>query len=346
MTECIRHSEAKNNEILRIAQNDRKAEESHYIELQIKINPDIEDIVSEFCFENLPCEGVVLAEEAYKDLEMISTTEGTLKVFLTPDACHPELVSGSYIEKVLKEQRELLKSRGLTDEELGSWEFVISDKPNEDWSKKWKEKWTVTKVSDRITVVPDWIEYQPQLDDEVIIKLEPGCAFGTGTHQTTQLCMKAIEKYMPANAKVADIGMGSGILAICAKKFGASYAYGCDNDETVIDVAKENAIKNLSLPCEREGDRLRWRDLKFELNTADKITDKFDFVLANILHNVLAEIMGDLKNIMNSGAVMVLSGILDEKKPVVLEAIKKHNLELIEEAHQDQWVALIVRKVE
>ena len=322
-----------------------------YYELQIKINPDIEDIVADFCFENLPCEGVVLAEETYKDLEMVSTTEGTLKVFLISDACHTELVSGAYIEKVLNEQRKLLKSRGLSDAELGSWDFVISDKPNEDWSKKWKEKWTVTKVSDRITVVPDWIEYEPQRKDEVIIKLEPGCAFGTGTHQTTQLCMKAIQKYMQSGAKVADIGMGSGILAICAKKFGASYVYGCDNDETVIDVARENAVKNgiTDTPLEGESKPLisrRGQNCFFELNTADKITEKFDFILANILHNVLAQIMGDLKNIMNNGAIMVLSGILDEKKPVVLEAIKKYNLKLIEEAHQDQWVALIVRKVD
>lgn len=297
---------------------------NNYFELQIKINPDIEDIVSEFCFEMLPCEGVVLAEEAYKDLEMISTTEGTLKVFLTEE---PKNLSD-----ILKQERELLKSRGLSDEELGSWEYVISNKPNEDWSKKWKEKWDITRVTDKIVIVPDWLEYSPKVD-EVVIRLEPGCAFGTGTHQTTQLCMKAIEKYMQKGVKVADIGMGSGILAICAKKFGASYVYGCDNDETVIDVAKENAIKNNA-------------ECSFELNTADKVNEKFDFVLANILHNVLAEIMGDLKNIMNDNAIMVLSGILDEKKPVVLDAIKKYNLHLIEEVHQDQWVALIVRKVD
>ena len=295
-----------------------------YTELQIKINPAIEDVVSEFFFENLPCEGVVLAEEAYKDLEMISTTEGTLKVFLTSE---PENLG-----QIIKNERKLLKSRGLSDEELGSWEFVVSSRPNEDWSGKWKEKWDITRVTDKIVIVPDWLEYSPK-QNEVVIRLEPGCAFGTGTHQTTQLCMKAIEKYMPDNAKVADIGTGSGILAICAKKFGASYVYGCDNDETVIDVAKENALKN-GAAC------------TFELNTADKISEKFDFVLANILHNVLADIMGDLKNIMNAGAIMVLSGILEEKKPVVLEAINKHNLKLIEEAHQDQWVALIVRKVD
>lgn len=298
------------------------SQKSCYYELLIKINPDMEDIVSDICFENLPCEGVVLAEETYKDLEMISTTEGTLKVFLTEKAD---------VETVLKEHRQILKSRGFTDQELGSWEFVFAGKPNEDWSKKWKEKWDITHVSSRITVVPDWIEYKQSSSDEVVIKLEPGCAFGTGTHATTQLCMKAAEKYLTLNTDVADIGTGSGILAICAKKLGANYVYGCDNDDTVIDVAAENARKN-NAKC------------VFELNTADKIQRKFDFVFANILHNVLADIMEDLKKIMNNGAVMVLSGILDEKKPVVLEAIRKHNLELIEETHQAQWVALIVRK--
>lgn len=306
--------------------------QTDYWELQIKINPDLEDIVAEFCFENLPCEGVVLAEEAYKDLEMISTTEGTLKVFLTEEPQN--------LEQLLKSERELLKKRGLSDDELGSWEYVISNKPNEDWSKKWKEKWDITRVTDKIVIVPDWLSYEDK-EGEVVIRLEPGCAFGTGTHQTTQLCMKALEKYMKKGDKVADIGMGSGILSICAKKFGASSVYGCDIDEDVIDVAKENAVKNgeilLSEPNSGEG-------VFFELNTADKIQEKFDFVCANILHNVLAEIMGDLKNIMKKGALMSLSGILDEKKPVVLEAIKRENLEIIEEIHQDQWTSFVVRK--
>ena len=293
-----------------------------YYELSIKVNPEISDVVSELCFENLPCEGVILAEEAYKDLELISSTEGTLKVFLTQNAD---------VECFLKEQREILKSRGFSEEALGSWEFLLVEKEDQDWSKKWKEKWDVTHVSDKITVVPDWIEYSPKSSDEVIITLEPGCAFGTGTHSTTQLCMKMIEKYMPRGARVADIGTGSGILAICAAKFGASYVYGCDNDDTVIDVARENAAKN-AVKCD------------FDLNTADKITQKFDFVLANILHNVLAEIMPDLKNIMNSGALLVLSGILDEKKQVVLDSIKKCDLILVEEVHLNQWTAFVVRK--
>ncbi len=125
--------------------------------------------------------------------------------------------------------------------------------------------------------------------------------------------------------------MGSGILSILAKKLGASYVYGCDNDETVIEVAKENAAKNNV-------------EATFELGTADKVNDKFDFVVANILHFVLAEIMGDLKNIMKSGALMSLSGILDEKKQMVIEAYEKEGLELVEEIKQDQWTSFVVMK--
>ena len=292
----------------------------NYFELKISINPDMEDIISDIFFSNFDCEGVILAEEAYKDLEMTSTTRGTLKVFLTS---FPQ-----NLKEVLHTERELLKERGFSDKDLGSWEIELDEKENQDWSKKWKEKWDITHVTDRIAVVPSWLNYTPK-ENEITITLDPGCAFGTGTHQTTQLCMKALEKYMPQGASVADIGTGSGILAICAIKLGASSAYGCDNDPTVIDVCKENAEKN-HVVC------------TFELNTADKLTQKYDFVCANILHNVLAEIMGDLKNIMKPNAKMVLSGILDEKKDIVFDAIKREGLTVVETLHQNQWIAIVV----
>lgn len=315
--------------------------ENKYYELRLQINPDMEDLLSEIFFDNFDCEGIVLAEETYKDLEMVATTEGTLRVFLQND--YDDIEDLRYdIENVLDLTREEFLSRGLTEDELGSWEFTLEEKENEDWSKKWKESWDVTHVTENIAVVPDWIEYTPK-DGEVIIKLEPGCAFGTGTHQTTQLCMKALEKYMKQGDKVADIGMGSGILSILAKKLGASFVYGCDNDETVIDVAKENARKNGLKVVERLSDTKDF-DCYFELNTADKVQEKFDFVCANILHFVLAEIMNDLKNIMKSGAIMSLSGILEEKKQMVLDAIERENLEIVEEIKQDQWTSFVVKK--
>ena len=296
---------------------------NNYFELQIKINPEMSEIISDILFEVFDCEGVVLVEETYKDLEMIATTEGTLKAFIRGEK--PD------VEKILKEQKNILKSRGLTDDELGSWDFNFEEKENQDWSKKWKEKWDVTHVTDKITIVPTWIDYSPKKVDEIIINLDPGCAFGTGTHQTTQLCMKALEKYFTSGQTLADIGMGSGILAILAKKMGANKVYGCDNDDTVIEVAKDNAKLN-NVDCE------------FELGTADKINQKYDFICANILHNVLFNIMGDLKNLMHDGSKMSLSGILIEKAPIVLDAIKRENLKIIDEITQDQWTSFVVTK--
>ena len=136
-----------------------------YFEILISINPDIEDIMSDFFFENFPTEGVILAEESYKNLEMTSTTSGTLKVFLTEKPFD--------IAEKLAEFRKKLIERGLNEKGLGSWEFSLSEKENEDWSKKWKEKWDITYVTDKIVVVPDWIEYKDK-PDEVVIRLEPG----------------------------------------------------------------------------------------------------------------------------------------------------------------------------
>ena len=296
---------------------------NNYFELNININPEMEEIVSDIFFTNFDCEGVVLEEETYKDLEMTSTTRGKLRVFLTSYPAN--------LKEILSTERELMKSRGLTDEDLGSWEITIDEKENQDWSKKWKEKWTVTHVTDNIAVVPSWLKYESK-KDEITITLDPGCAFGTGTHQTTQLCMKALEKYLKKGDSVADIGTGSGILAILAKKLGAGKVYGCDIDETVIDVCEENAgVNGVEIP--------------FELNTADKIKEQYDFVCANILHFVLAEIMGDLKNITKPNGLISLSGILDEKKDMVLEAIKRENLKIIDTISQDQWISYVVQNI-
>ena len=141
--------------------------------------------------------------------------------------------------------------------------------------------------------------------------------------------MENMEKYLKKGMTVADIGMGSGILSICAMKMGAKSAYGCDIDADVIDVAKENSKKNGTLCA-------------FELGTADKINRTFDFVMANILHNVLNDIMKDLKKLMNENGVLVLSGILEEKSPIVLGAIERENLKIVETLHQDQWVGYVV----
>ena len=300
----------------------------NYYELYIKINPDIEDDVANICFESLDCEGVLLEEQKFKDLEMTETSRGTLKVFLrsleTPDGV-------DVCEFIKSKKKELIKN-GFTEEDLGSWDCALIEKENEDWSKKWKENWEVTHISDKVVIVPSWLEYSPK-ETEITVSLDPGCAFGTGTHQTTQLCVVGMEQYpeLIKGKKVADIGMGSGILSIIAKKFGAEYVYGCDNDPTVIDVAKENAQKN-GVEC------------TFELGTTDMINDKFDFICANILHNVLYEIMPDLKRLVKDGGVISLSGIMDNKKDIVLEAIENNGLKILKTNRMEPWVSYVVSK--
>ena len=301
-----------------------------YFEISVKINPNAIELVTEVFFERFECEGVVQAEEKYKDLELVETTNNIAKGYIR---CEEEDFKPSEIQKVFDHAKEELKEEGFTDEELGSWEISAQKVINQDWSQKWKEHWKPTKASDHVIICPSWEECTPQ-KDEVLITLDPGSAFGTGTHATTQLCIRAIEKYLKQGDDLADIGTGSGILAITGIKFGAAHAVAIDNDPLVIDVAQDNAQVNGV-----------FNKIDFSCATADMICEQFDFVCANILHNVLAEILGDLKAIMKPSSYMVLSGILDEKKPIVLEAIENHGLKIVETMTQEQWVGIVVQKV-
>lgn len=301
-----------------------------YFEVSVTINPSAIELVTEIFFERFECEGVVQAEEKYKDLELIETTNNIAKGYIKLEE---DEFSPAEIQKIFDYAKEELKEEGFTDEELGEWKISAKKVINQDWSQKWKEHWKPTKASEHVIICPSWEECERKKDD-ILITLDPGSAFGTGTHATTQLCIQAIEKYLKKGDEVADIGTGSGILAITAIKFGAAHAIAIDNDPLVIDVAKDNAQMNNV-----------FNKIDFMHATADMLTEQYDFVCANILHNVLAEIMGDLKNIMKPNAHMVLSGILDEKKDIVLEAVKKQNLNVVEILHQEQWVAIVVQKV-
>lgn len=298
-----------------------------YWELCIDINPVCADIVCDIVQTEFECEGIVTAEEEYKNLELISTTENVIKAYIVADN-----IDLDAIKLFFKTKREDLIEKSIFNCDIGSWDVRINKQEIVDWSKKWKENWKPTKISERIVICPSWEEYKKE-NNEIIVNIDPGNAFGTGTHATTQLCVKACEKYMTENSTIADIGCGSGILAICAKKLGAKIADAVDNDETAVETAKINAQINNE------------ESIYFETATSDILpNEKYDFVFANILHNVLAEIMPDLKRIMKKGAKIVLSGILDGKEGVVLEAIKKNNLKLIEELRQKEWIAFVVQK--
>ena len=298
-----------------------------YWEVCIEINPVCADVLCDIIQTEFECEGIITAEEKYKNLELIETSENILKAYIISDT-----LDFGELQSFFKAKRQDLIERKVFNQDIGSWDIKINKQENVDWSKKWKEHWKPSKISDKIVICPTWEKYTPK-DNEIKVNLDPGNAFGTGTHATTQLCVKACEKYMKNGDKTADIGTGSGILAICAMKLGAKETDAVDIDETAIETAKENAKIN------------KEEKINFKIASSENLADdSYDFVFANLLHNILANIMPDLKRIMKKGAKIVLSGILEGKEDVVIEAIKKNKMKLIEEIHQKEWLALVVER--
>ena len=302
-------------------------ENKTYWEVGIEINPVCADILCDIIQSNFECEGIVTAEETYKNLEMIATTENLLKAYIVADC-----IDLDEMQTFFHSERQNLIDLNIFSEDIGSWNIHVNKQEFVDWSKKWKEHWKPSKISEKIVICPTWEEYTAK-DDEIIVNIDPGNAFGTGTHSTTQLCVRACEKYMKPSSTIADIGCGTGILAICAMKLGAKDADAVDNDPIAVETAMINAKVNNELTID------------FKTATSDALSsNKYDFVFANILHNVLAEIMSDLKRIMKIGAKIVLSGILEEKQQVVIDAFEKNNLKLIEKMQQKEWVAFVVER--
>ncbi len=297
-----------------------------YWEVCIQINPICTDIVCDIVQSDFDCEGIVTAEETYKNLELVNTTEGTIKAYIVADVLDLE-----ELKQFFKVKRQDIIDKKIFNSDIGSWEISLKKQEITDWSKKWKEHWKPSKISNKIVICPSWESYEPK-QNEIKVTLDPGNAFGTGTHATTQLCVYACEKYMPKNAVAADIGCGSGILGICAKKLGAISVDSVDTDETAVETAKINA-------------QINKENISFQTSSSDALgSSKYDFVFANILHNVLAEIMGDLKRITKTGGKIVLSGILEGKEEVVINAVKLNGLKQIEEMKQKEWLAYVVQK--
>lgn len=302
-------------------------EEKTYWEVCIEINPLCCDVVCDIVQSEFECEGIVTAEEKYKNLELVSTTNNIIKAYIVAD-----YLDLDELKNFFKAKKSDIEDKKIFNFDIGSWDVTVKKQEIVDWSKKWKEHWKPTKISNRVVICPSWETYEKK-DNEIIVNIDPGNAFGTGTHATTQLCVKACEKYMSQKADIADIGCGSGILAICAKKLGANHADAVDTDETAVETAKINAKMNNE------------NEITFQTATSDILKpEKYHFVFANILHNVLAEIMPDLKRIMQKNAKIVLSGILDGKEGVVIEAMKKNNLKLVEEMRQKEWIAFVAEK--
>jgi len=204
---------------------------------------------------------------------------------------------------------------------------------DEDWAHAWKAYFWPLKISRHIVVKPTWREYQAA-SEEIVIELDPGMAFGTGTHPTTVLCVAMIEKYLKTDDCFLDIGTGSGILMIAAARLGASRVCGIDKDETTVEIAAANLRLNSIQPS------------IFQVKTGnliDETRETYDMIAANILTHVILDLIVDIKRVLNPGGIFICSGIIEKNQSQVTEALQNSGFEIVEVAVKEEWVAITSR---
>lgn len=204
----------------------------------------------------------------------------------------------------------------------------------EDWAESWKQYYKPIKIGNKIVIVPMWEDYECA-DGEIEVRMDPGMAFGTGTHETTRLVIALLEKYINSDTRMLDVGCGSGILSVCASKLGAKHCAAYDIDPVAVRVAKENieASGAENIVCEVS-------DL---LKSVDLSGGKFDVVAANIVADIIIRLLPDIRPYMNEGAYMICSGIITERSADVLDAISANGFEVVEHIEENGWCAIVIK---
>lgn len=240
------------------------------------------------------------------------------------------------LEKVKAELEEL---RMFVD--IGSGMITLSQTEDKDWINNWKQYFKQFYVDD-ILIIPSWEEVKEEDKDRMIIHIVPGTAFGTGMHETTQLCIRQLKKYVTSETELLDVGTGSGILSIVALKLGAKHAVGTDLDPCAVPAVEENKEAN-EIPVEAFD--MMIGNIIDDKEVQDKVGyEKYDIVVANILADVLVPLTPVILNQMKKGGIYITSGIIDDKEETVVNAVKAAGLEVLEVTHQGEWVSVTARK--
>ena len=235
------------------------------------------------------------------------------------------------IEEILgyvNEKLVELKEMGI---DLGEAKVEHEKMYEEDWANTWKQYYKPSKVGEKIVVKPIWEEYE-QKEGELVVNLDPGMAFGTGTHETTRMCIQALEKYVKEESTVFDVGCGSGILAIAAAKLGAKLAVGVDLDP----VAVESSIENVGYNNLNNIEILHG-------NLVEVIDGKSDIVVANILAEIICILTDDVKRVMKDGGVFIKSGIIHDRVDMVCEKLEATGFEVIEKNRDGEWNCIVAK---
>lgn len=265
-----------------------------------------------------------------------------LSFFVEEDENGTLVMNGSPVteEEVLRAVKEELDGLRLFCD-IGEGSIAVDETEDIDWINNWKQYFKQFYVDD-ILIIPSWEKVKEEDKDKMIIHIDPGTAFGTGMHETTQLCIRQLKKYVTEDTELLDVGTGSGILSIIALKMGARHAVGTDLDPCAVPAVEENKEVN-EIPAEAFD--MMIGNIIDDTEVQDKVGyGKYDIVVANILADVLVPLTPVIVNQMKPGAVYITSGIIDNKETTVVEAVKSAGLEIVEITYQGEWVSVTARK--
>ena len=312
-------------------------------QFRLKTTTQAEDIVSSM-LADLGIEGVQIEDK----IPLTEQDKEQMFVDILPDI--PDDDGTAYLTFYLDEEedvapvlmnvrKELEDMRAFLD--VGECTIEESETEDVDWVNNWKQYFHQFYIDD-ILVIPSWENVKPEDSDKMVIHIDPGTAFGTGMHETTQLCIRALKKYVTSETEILDVGCGSGILGMLALKFGAKHSLGTDLDPCAIDATHENMEVN---GIRKDQYEVMIGNIIDDKAVQDAVGyEKYDIVAANILADVLIPLTPVICHQMKPGALYITSGILDVKEDVVVKAVKDAGLEVLEVTHQGEWVSVTARK--
>lgn len=312
-------------------------------QFRLKTTTEAEDIVSSM-LADLGIEGVQIEDK----IPLTQQDKEQMFVDILPDIpeddgvayltfyLDPDLDAGTILAQVREEMEQM---RAYVD--VGDATIEESETEDVDWVNNWKQYFHQFYIDD-ILVIPSWEDVKAEDSDKLVLHIDPGTAFGTGMHETTQLCIRALRKYVKNGDLVLDVGCGSGILGMLALKFGAGHSIGTDLDPCALDATHENMEVN---GIAKDQYKVMIGNIIDDKDVQDAVGyEKYDIVLANILADVLEPLTPVIVHQMKPGAVYITSGIIEDKETVVTEAVKAAGLEVLEVNHQGEWVSVVARK--
>ncbi|MCG3418656.1 50S ribosomal protein L11 methyltransferase [Oceanobacillus jordanicus] len=240
----------------------------------------------------------------------------------------------SFFGETVEEIKQAINELMLYDIDLGKNQISLSEVNEEEWATAWKKYYKPVKISKRITITPTWEEYEPVTSDEIIIELDPGMAFGTGTHPTTVLSIQALEQFLAVGDDVIDVGSGSGVLSIAAALLGAEKVDAFDLDDVAVTSTRLNAKLN------KLGEKIHTK----QNNLLDHVNDQADVIVSNILAEIIVRFVDDAWRNLKSGGYFITSGIIQNKKQLVKDKLEEQGFTIIQVNELEDWVSIVARK--